>query len=59
MRHSAIGLILAILAGGLLASGTVPARADGLDAGLWRSVQTPTLNGIAHSSRWSERQRRR
>jgi hypothetical protein len=23
------------------------AHADGLDAGLWRSIQTPTLNGIA------------
>jgi hypothetical protein len=31
------------------------AQADGLDAGLWRTVQTPTLNGIAGAPRESNR----
>ena len=46
MPHIAMGLILA---GCLVAASavTMPARADGLEAGLWRSVQTPTINGIA------------
>jgi hypothetical protein len=46
-----------ILAGTLAAASVMglPARADGLDAGLWRSVQTPTLNGIAAPPRESMR----
>ena len=54
MRHVAIALILA---GCLVATGalTAPARADGLEAGLWRSVQTPTLNGITAPPRESMR----
>ena len=39
----------------LRAPSTVPARADGLEAGLWLSVQTPTLNGIAGPPRESKR----
>jgi Protein of unknown function (DUF3617) len=54
MPHSAMGLILAawLVATSAL---TGPARADGLEAGLWRSVQTPTLNGVATPPRESMR----
>jgi hypothetical protein len=34
---------------------TAPARADGIQAGLWRSVQTPTLNGMTAPPRESSR----
>jgi hypothetical protein len=46
MRHGAKTLFLAgcVLA---LSAVTVPVRAEGIDAGLWRSTQTPTINGIA------------
>ena len=46
MQRSAMGLIVAACVAAASAS-TMPARADGLEAGLWRSVQTPTLNGMA------------
>jgi hypothetical protein len=52
MLHRATILILA---GALLATSTATARADGLDPGLWRSVQTPTLNGITGPPRESMR----
>ena len=46
MSHRSTSLILSCLVAA--AAWAVPdAHADGLDAGLWRSVQTPTLNGIA------------
>ncbi|MPZ41228.1 MAG: hypothetical protein GEU95_24925 [Rhizobiales bacterium] len=32
-----------------------PAHAEGLQAGLWHSVQTPTLNGVAGPPRESRR----
>ncbi len=36
-----------LLAGAVWMAGTAPAaRADGLEAGLWRTVQTPTINGM-------------
>lgn len=47
MSHNGKGTILAaclVAASALMAPS--PARADGLQAGLWRSVQTPTLNGM-------------
>jgi hypothetical protein len=34
---------------------TMPAHAEGIDAGLWRSVQTPTINGIAGPPRETAR----
>lgn len=37
---------VALLAAGLTATTTLGASAQGLEAGLWRSIQTPTLNGI-------------
>jgi uncharacterized protein DUF3617 len=44
MSHRSTSLILSCLV--VSAAWAVPgAHADGLDAGLWRSVQTPTLNG--------------
>jgi hypothetical protein len=43
MRRTITGIIL--LAAALAATAAPDAWADGLDAGLWRSVQTPTLNG--------------
>ena len=46
MQRSAMGLIVAACVAAASAS-TMPARAHGLEAGLWRSVQTPTLNGMA------------
>ena len=54
MPHATMGLILAgcLAATGVLA---MPAHADGLEAGLWRSRQTPTLNGIAGPPRESMR----
>jgi hypothetical protein len=54
MSHRAMGLVLA---GCLLATHVLPGptRAEGLDAGLWRSVQRPTLNGIEGPSRESMR----
>jgi hypothetical protein len=46
MRQRAKSLILAgcVLA---MSAVTAPARAEGIDAGLWRSIQTPTINGMA------------
>jgi hypothetical protein len=45
MQRNIVGIILLAAAGAaIVAPG---AHADGLDAGLWRSIQTPTLNGIA------------
>jgi Protein of unknown function (DUF3617) len=54
MPHATLGLILAgcLAATGVLA---MPAHADGLEAGLWRSLQTPTLNGITSPPRESTR----
>ena len=46
MQRSAMGLRVAACLAAASAS-TMLARADGLEAGLWRSVQTPTLNGMA------------
>lgn len=46
MQRSAMGLIVAACLAAASAS-TMPACADGIEAGLWRSVQTPTLNGMA------------
>jgi hypothetical protein len=45
MQRNIVGIIL--LAAAVAAIAAPGAHADGLDAGLWRSVQTPTLNGIA------------
>jgi hypothetical protein len=46
MSHRSTSLILSCLL--VAAALAVPdARADGLEAGLWRSIQTPALNGIA------------
>src|SRR5262245_44610752 len=44
MRHIAR---MTLLAAAMVATAAVGARAEGLEAGLWRSIQTPTLNGIA------------
>ncbi len=54
MTHTTTGLILA---GCLAATAAVaiPAHADGLEAGLWLSVQTPTINGITGPPRESKR----
>ncbi|MBX9776611.1 MAG: DUF3617 family protein [Xanthobacteraceae bacterium] len=38
-----------------VASASMPARADGIDAGLWRSIQTPTINGITGPPRETSR----
>ncbi len=46
MSHRSTSLILRCLVVSAALAGP-DAHADGLDAGLWRSVQTPTLNGIA------------
>jgi len=46
MSYRSIRLILSCLAVSA-ALAVSDAHADGLDAGLWRSIQTPTLNGIA------------
>jgi hypothetical protein len=45
MHRTIAGIIF--VAAALTAIAASDAHADGLDAGLWRSVQTPTLNGIA------------
>jgi hypothetical protein len=44
---------MSLLAGAVAAAATVAsgARADGLQAGLWRSLQTPTVNGITAPAR--------
>jgi hypothetical protein len=45
-----------ILAGCLVAvSAWITARADGIDAGLWRTIQTPTINGMTGPPRESAR----
>ena len=44
-----------LLAATLVATAAPGARADGIDAGLWRSVQTPTINGIAGPPRETSR----
>jgi len=43
MQRNIVGIIL--LAAAVAAIAAPGAHADGLDAGLWRSIQTPTLNG--------------
>ena len=43
------------LAAALVAAGTCVARADGIEAGLWRSIQTPTINGMAGPPRETSR----
>ena len=43
MQRTTTGIIL--LAAALAAIAAPAAHADGLEAGLWRSIQTPTLNG--------------
>jgi hypothetical protein len=45
MQQNNVSIIM--LAFALAAIAAPDARADGLAAGLWRSIQTPTLNGIA------------
>jgi hypothetical protein len=50
-RHIARTTLLATA----LAATVAPARAEGLQAGLWRTVQTPTINGIAGPPRESKR----
>jgi hypothetical protein len=53
MSHRAKSLVLA---GCLVAiSVSISAHAEGIDAGLWRSVQTPTINGIAGPPRETAR----
>ena len=49
MQRNIAGMTL--LAAALAATAVPPARAEGLQAGLWRSVQTPTLNGITSPPR--------
>jgi hypothetical protein len=51
-----VGMVLrvTVLAAAVVVQG-VAVRADGLDAGLWRTVQTPTLNGVAGPPRESNR----
>jgi Protein of unknown function (DUF3617) len=49
-RMARLTLLAAVLA--TMASG---GRAEGIDAGLWRSVQTPTINGIAGPPRETSR----
>ena len=46
-----------ILAGcfGAVCAVTLPARADGIDAGLWRTIQTPSINGMAGPPRETSR----
>jgi len=46
---------MTLLAAVLAAAAVSGVRAEGLQAGLWRSVQTPTLNGIAGPPRESTR----
>ena len=43
MQWNIAGIIF--LAAAVAASAAPDVRADGLEAGLWRSIQTPTLNG--------------
>ena len=43
------------LAAALVAAATSGARAEGIEAGLWRSIQTPTINGIAGPPRETSR----
>ena len=54
MPHGAMSMIVAACLAAAAAS-TTAARADGLDAGLWRSLQTPTLNGMTAPPRESTR----
>ncbi len=53
MQQNNVSIIM--LAFALAAIAAPDARADGLEAGLWRSIQTPTLNGIAGPPRESMR----
>ena len=39
----------------LMAGAWIPAHADGIDAGLWRTVQTPTINGMTGPPRETAR----
>jgi hypothetical protein len=48
-------LRVTVVAAAVVVAQGVAARADGLDAGLWRTVQTPTLNGVAGPPRESRR----
>lgn len=45
MQRTIAGIIL--LAAALAAIAAPEARADGLEAGLWRTTQTPSINGIS------------
>jgi hypothetical protein len=53
MQRNIAAMIL--LSAALVAAAAFGAHADGLQAGRWRSVQTPTLNGIAGPPRESMR----
>lgn len=53
MQRNIAGVTL--LAAILVAAAAPDGRADGIDAGLWRSVQTPTINGIAGPPRETSR----
>jgi Protein of unknown function (DUF3617) len=39
----------------VLAASVAGVRADGIEAGLWRSIQNPTINGIAGPPRETQR----
>jgi uncharacterized protein DUF3617 len=50
-RSIARAALLAVV----LAAPVLDARADGIEAGLWRSIQNPTINGIAGPPRETSR----
>jgi hypothetical protein len=49
------GKIRTLILLGSLAAATAGARAEGLQPGLWRATQTPTVNGIAGPPRQNTR----
>lgn len=50
-----IGIIGAAEIAAIVLAGVPRVHADGLAAGLWRTIQTPTLNGVAGAPRETRR----